>query len=47
MHCMSDLWFGCPNCHLTFYSDNEYRHHYGMDHPKRKFRTADPLESKI
>jgi uncharacterized C2H2 Zn-finger protein len=37
------LWLGCPDCDLAFSSEQEYKHHFGIEHPKRKFRHAEPV----
>gem|GEM_PF-3237073 len=40
----SELWFACPNCFLAFYSEGEYRHHHEIEHPTRKFKSADLIK---
>ncbi|MCI0564808.1 MAG: hypothetical protein MN733_40595 [Nitrososphaera sp.] len=42
---MKEIWLGCPNCSLAFYDDKEYRHHFELDHPLKKFRGAILIET--
>jgi hypothetical protein len=42
---MKELWYGCPNCYLAFYNDIEYRRHFEIEHPRKKFRIAGKVES--
>ncbi|MGI0015860.1 MAG: hypothetical protein ACREBU_20775 [Nitrososphaera sp.] len=43
---MKKIWLGCPNCHLAFYDELEYGHHFKLDHPKKKFVGPSMLESQ-
>ncbi len=38
---MGKLWLGCPDCDLAFSSEQEYKYHFGIEHPDRKFRHAE------
>jgi len=33
---MGKLWLGCPDCDLAFSSEQEYKHHFGIEHPARR-----------
>jgi len=43
---MNKLWFGCPKCHLAFYSKGEYEAHYAQNHPGDAVKRASMVESK-
>jgi hypothetical protein len=42
---MEELWLGCQNCHLAFYNDREYKHHFRLVHPKKKLKVGGLIES--
>ena len=44
---MKETWFGCPSCYLAFAQDEEYRRHFLLEHPKKKFRLAAKLASTV
>lgn len=44
---MKELWYGCPNCYLAFYKDSEYRHHFEVNHPRKKFKLAGRIASAL
>jgi hypothetical protein len=44
---MKELWYGCPNCYLAFSKDTEYKRHFEVDHPKKKFKLAGKIASAV
>ncbi len=42
---MKELWLSCPNCHLAFHGDVEYKQHFHLMHPKKKLKVAGVIES--
>jgi hypothetical protein len=42
----NQLWFGCPNCFLAFYSKSEYKRHYEIEHKGQGAKDPSPIETR-